>query len=215
MHGPFSLQWLHHRAPALVGISIAVAMCASFAWQAIEWAHLLETGSDSSPSGPAQMFNAQPLSNLEPLFGPVQVIPDNTPPPSTNLRLTLLGSFVHETPEHSIAIIQYEGGKPRRFRAGEEITTGVRLHAVYRDRVELERAGRRESLSFPPPRSRIQASGSASPGQPASNVIDDLSGLQEDNAAELRERMEKLRQEMEESGSLPADDTAEQPLESE
>ena len=190
-------------------------MCASFAWQAVEWAQLLNADGGSSASAPPQGPSTQPLANLEPIFGVAQVSPDDRPVPNTNLRLTLLGSFVHDAPEHSIAIIQYEGGKPRRVRAGEEITTGVRLHAVYRDRIELERAGRRESLSFPAPRSRIQATNSSSPDQSATSVIDDLSGLQEDNAAELRERMEKLRQEMEASGSQPADDTAEQPLESE
>lgn len=91
------------------------------------------------------------LERLEPLFGPTATARTNGPPPATNLGITLLGSFVHVDPQRSSAIIQLSGGKPRRYGIGEEIQTGIRLHAVYRERVELERNGRLENLSFPSP----------------------------------------------------------------
>ena len=81
---------------------------------------------------------------------------------------------------------------------------------------ELDRGGRLETLRFP-----LRAS---SPIAPAANTdsstADDLSALQDENAAELRERMEALRQQMEAAGTLPAEETApseptpEQPTES-
>ncbi len=214
MRAPDSAHWLQRHAPALVGALLVLAMAASFAWQTRAWLHLVDAQAEAPEQGGAPLATAQPLQTLEPLFGPAPATQPSGPLPSTNLRLTLLGSFVHAGPDKSIAIIQYEGGKPRRFTAGEEITSGVKVHAVYRDRVEIERNGRLESLSFPAPRSRFTPVGGASE-EPAAGVIDDLSGLQEENAAELRERMEKLRQQMEDPDSVPAEASPEQPQESE
>ena len=47
--------------------------------------------------------------------------------------------------------------------------------------------------------------------EPANDAVNDLGGLQEENTAELRERMEALRKQMEESGGLPPDLPPEQP----
>lgn len=208
------VRWLQRHAPALVGALLVLAMGASFAWQTREWLRLVEAPTKAPGQAGTPLATSQPLQNLEPLFGPAAKAQPSGPPPSTNLRLTLLGSFVHVGPDKSIAIIQYEGGKPRRFTSGDEITQGVKVHAVYRNRVEIERNGRLESLSFPQPRSRFTPVGGAS-GEPAAGVIDDLSGLQEDNAAELRERMEKLRQQMEDPENTVSEPPAEQPQESE
>lgn len=213
MQASDSMHWLQRHAPALVGALLVLAMGASFAWQTVHWLRLVDARTEASAQGGAPAATAQPLQNLEPLFGPAPVARPSGPPPSTNLRLTLLGSFVHAGPDKSIAIIQYEGGKPRRFTAGDEITSGVKVHAVYRNRVEIERNGRLESLSFPPPRSRFTPVGGAQ--EPSADVIDELSGLQEDNAAELRERMEKLRQQMEDPDNAPVDPSVVQPQESE
>ncbi|MCY1506877.1 Type II secretion system protein N [compost metagenome] len=207
------MHWPQRHAPALVGALLVLAMGASFAWQTVHWLRLVDAGTEASAPDDAPAATAQPLQNLEPLFGPAPAARPSGPPPSTNLRLTLLGSFVHAGPDKSIAIIQYEGGKPRRFTAGDEITSGVKVHAVYRNRVEIERNGRLESLSFPPPRSRFTPVGGAQ--EPSAEVIDELSGLQEDNAAELRERMEKLRQQMEDPDNAPVDPSVVQPQESE
>ncbi|WP_044874994.1 type II secretion system protein N [Pseudomonas sp. LFM046] len=214
MHASDSLHRLQRHAPAFVGALVVLAMGASFAWQTREWLRLVDTQAQIPEQQGARVATTQPLQNLEPIFGVAPAMAPSGPPPSTNLRLTLLGSFVHAGPDKSTAIIQYEGGKPRRFSAGEEITSGVKVHAVYRNRVEIERNGRLESLSFPAPHSRFTPAGGASE-EPATDVIDDLSGLQEDNAAELRERMEKLRQQMEDPDSTTDDASTEQPQESE
>lgn len=214
MQAPDSAHWLQRHAPALVGALLVLAMGASFAWQTREWLRLVDAPADAPEQGRNPVAAQQPLQNLEPLFGPAPAVQSSGPPPSTNLRLTLLGSFVHAGSGNSMAIIQYEGAKPRRFSAGDEITTGVKVHAVYRDRVEIERNGRLESLSFPAPRSRFTST-SAAPDEPAAGVIDELNGLQEDNAAELRERMEKLRQQMEDPEDTVPQTSAEQPQESE
>ena len=214
MQAPDSVNWLQRHAPALVGALLVLAMGASFAWQTREWLRVVQAPARAPEQQGTQLATAQPLQNLEPLFGPAPKAQPSGPPPTTNLRLTLLGSFVHEGPDKSTAIIQFEGGKPRRFNAGEEITSGVKLHAVYRTHVEIERNGRLESLSFPEPRSRFTAVG-ASPDDSSATVIDELNGLQEDNAAELRERMEKLRQQMEDPENTASEPSAEPPQDSE
>lgn len=214
MQAPDSAHWLQRHAPALVGALLVLAMGASFAWQTREWLRLVGAPAETSTQAGAAIAARQPLQNLEPLFGPAPQVQPSGPPPTTNLRLTLLGSFVHAGSDKSIAIIQYEGGKPHRFSAGDEITSGVKVHAVYRDRVEIERGGRLESLSFPEPRSRFTPASGTSVESSAA-VIDDLNGLQEDNVAELRERMEKLRQQMEDPESTAPGPSAEQPPESE
>ncbi len=214
MRASDSVHWLQRRAPAFVGALLVLAMGASFAWQTREWLRLMDAPVQAPEQQGTPLATRPPLQNLEPLFGPAPKVQPSGPPPSTNLRLTLLGSFVHAGSGKSIAIIQYEGGKPRRFTAGDEITSGVKVHAVYRNRVEIERNGRLESLSFPEPRSRFTPVGGA-PDEPSATVIDELNGLQEDNAAELRERMEKLRQQMEDPENTVSEPSAEQPQESE
>ncbi|BAN47755.1 type II secretion system protein N [Metapseudomonas resinovorans] len=215
MHAPESAHRLQRHAPALVAALLVLAMVASFAWQTRQWLRLVEAPVAAPQQQGTPLASAQPLQNLEPLFGPGVKIQPSGPPPTTNLRLTLLGSFVHAGPDKSIAIIQYEGGKPRRFVAGDEITSGVKVHGVYRNRVEIERNGRLESLSFPAPRSRFTPVNGNAAEDPSAAVIDDLNGLQEDNAAELRERMEKLRQQMEDPENSVSEPPTEQPQDSE
>ncbi|MGH8355729.1 MAG: type II secretion system protein N, partial [Pseudomonas sp.] len=152
------------------------------------------------------------LERLEPLFGPAGSTSD-APPPATTLRLTLLGSFVHADPSRSSAIIQREGSKPRRYSIGDELDNGIYLHAVYRDRVELKRQGRLESLPFPAKRiSGIAPSSQAE--TPTGSALEQLSELHNEDAALLRERMDALRQQMEAAGSLPAAEPPEPPMES-
>lgn len=214
-HTP-SLPRIQRHAPLLLGALLIIAMSVALAWQTADWIRLLRTP-PAAPNTPAPTSLTAPTAErLDALFGPATQSTASSAPPSTNLRLTLRGSFVSATPERSSAIIQREGGKPQRFVVGSEIDSGVRLHAVYRDKVELDRGGRLETLRFP-----LRAS---SPIAPAANTdsstADDLSALQDENAAELRERMEALRQQMEAAGTLPAEETApseptpEQPTES-
>ncbi|RJG14399.1 general secretion pathway protein GspN [Pseudomonas cavernicola] len=189
-------------------------MSVSLAWQTTDWLRLLRAPAHSASTNTPAMLAAPALERLEPLFGPSSVASDAAPP-ATNLRLSLHGSFVHADPQRSSAIIQREGSKPQRYAVGAELNKGVRLHAVYRDRVELERNGRLESLPFPTRKSSAN-SVSDIESAPAEDPTNQLSTLQEDNAAQLRERMDALRQQMDAAGTLPAiePNSTEQPTES-
>lgn len=136
-------------APQLVAALLALAMSFSLALEIRDWLQLQQMPTPASAATGQTAPRPLDLEHLEPLFGPAATAGTNGPPPATNLGITLLGSFVHVDPQRSSAIIQLSGGKPRRYRIGEEIQAGIRLHAVYRERVELERNGRLENLSFP------------------------------------------------------------------
>ncbi|UVE19077.1 hypothetical protein NVV93_06775 [Pseudomonas sp. LS44] len=193
-------------------------MSISLAWQTAGWIRLLRAPVQVSSNTPQTALTPPALERLAPLFGPSPTS-DTTAPPSTNLRLTLLGSFVNADPKRSSAIIQRDGSKPQRYNVGIEVDQGVRLHAVYRDRVELERNGRLETLPFPTRTSNGNNPSVAVPAlAPRENSADQLSELQDEDLQQLRERMNALRQQMEAAGTLPSDQESaptEPPTESE
>lgn len=197
---------LLHNAPTLLGVLLIVLISLSFATQTIDWLKLNRKQA-SVPSDEVGTLASEPaLESIETLFGPARVI-QNTAPPATNLRLTLRGSFVHSNARSSSAIIQRENSRPLRFAVGAEIDKGIRLHAVYRDRVEIERNGRLETLMFD------KNKGPSSRPMPGNDyAVDQLSTLQQQDEEQLRERMEALRQQMESAGGeYQADEPVNQP----
>jgi general secretion pathway protein C len=203
--------WLQRHAPTLLGMAIILAMSISLAWQSADWLRLLrapvaaanstasETAAIIAPPAIGQLFGSSPASN--------------GPAPSTNLRLTLLGSFVHADPKRSSAIIRSEGSAAQRYNIDSEISSGVRLHAVAADGVELLRNGRRESLSFP-----LNSSSAGSTQVIVDDPLEQLSEMESEDLSQLRERMDALRQQMQGSSSLPgnqpgATEPTEQPME--
>jgi len=92
------------------------------------------------------------------LFGKVVVAPQPVPETvvqeevaETKLNLTLKGTFAADDSQQGQAIIA-NGRKQDLYRAGEEIKglSGVKLLAVYSDRVTLENRGRQEALYLYP-----------------------------------------------------------------
>jgi general secretion pathway protein C len=205
-------QRLQRHTTTLVGLALVTAMSISLAWQTADWLRLLSTPVVASNS----VDRVTPSNTLSPEISSLFGHSDNnaeSPAPSTNLRLTLLGSFVHREPQRSSAIIRSAGNPAQRYGIDSEITSGVRLHAVAADHVELMRNGRRESLSFP--LSDTASTGLQSTATETSSDPDEqLDEMAADDLSQLRERMDALRQQMQDSGSLsgPADLT-EQPTE--
>ena len=212
MPTPALSQRLKDNAPSLIGMLVLIALSVSLAWQSAELLRLVrgpvQPPTPQTAATPEQRAQA-PIAQL---FGtPRQA--DSGPPPATNLQLTRLGSFVHNDPQRSSALIQRQGQSAQRYSVGMEVDNGVRLDAVYAGRVELLRNGRRESLTFP-----RQQSGQYSYTPPAENSPDDslqqLDQLDQDNLEQLRQRMQELREQMEASGTPPEETPAEQPMES-
>ncbi|MFG0723558.1 type II secretion system protein N [Pseudomonas sp. GLN_6] len=207
-----SQRWLQRHATTLVGLALVTAMSVSLAWQSADWLRLLRTPAKTTEtSAHSAQTTAQP-TEIGQLFGTSSVANDS-PAPNTTLRLTLLGSFVHVDPQRSSAIIRSEGSSAQRYTINSEISSGVRLHAVAADRVELLRNGRRESLSFPISNSAT-SSLQSSTSEIAADPLEQLSELESDDLVQLRERMDALRQQMQASGSVPdSPESTEQPTE--
>lgn len=204
-------RWLEQHATTLVGLALILAMSVSLAWQTADWLRLLRTPATIGNPAPSAPVAASANPQISQLFGSSAQATDAAAP-ATNLRLTLLGSFVHADPKRSSAIIRSEGNSAQRFTVDSEVASGVRLHAVAADHVELLRNGRRESLSFPQglPQSSVSPASNDSPQA----ALDQLSEMEADNLTQLRERMDALRQQMEAAGSVPADaEPTEQPTE--
>jgi general secretion pathway protein C len=207
-----SQRWLQRHATTLVGLSLVTAMSVSLAWQSADWLRLLRTPAKTTETSSHSTQTAAQPTEIGQLFGTSSVANDS-PAPNTTLRLTLLGSFVHADPQRSSAIIRSEGSSAQRYTINSEISSGVRLHAVAADRVELLRNGRRESLSFPISNSAT-SSLQSSTSEVAADPLEQLSELESDDLVQLRERMDALRQQMQASGSVPdSPEPTEQPTE--
>ena len=132
-------------APAAQASS-AVARTSGADIQAIASAHLFgEASADDTPQEPVA---ERALENLE----------------ETSLSLTLKGTIAAAEEEASIAIIADSRNDEKIYGIGDTIASGTKLHAVYTDRVVLNRSGALEVLKLPKefpenaPRSRSNTS---------------------------------------------------------
>lgn len=207
-----SQRWLQRHATTLIGFALVIAMSVSLAWQSADWLRLLRTPISANDTSATTVQTAVQPTEIGQLFGTSSATSDS-PAPSTNLRLTLLGSFVHADPQRSTAIIRSEGSTAQRYTLNSEISSGVRLHAVAADHVELLRNGRRESLSFPLNNSST-SSLQSNTSEAIADPLEQLSEMESDDLSQLRERMDALRQQMQDSSTLPGTaESTEQPLE--
>ena len=199
MHFSAGPSRLKQQAPALLGAAVLLATCAGLAWQSSEWMRLLRAPAPTAQADAATIQERPALERLEPLFGPAARRQGDAP--VTNLDLTLNGSFVNADPAKSSAILQRGGEPAKRFVVGGRIDDSTRLHAVYRDRIELERNGRIERLGFPATRNSTSADRTGYTPPPPPVTFDDL---QEGDEDLLQQRMEELRQQMEAASMMDA-----------
>ena len=82
--------------------------------------------------------------------------------PETKLNLTLHGVFVEEKPEAGAAIIGKAGSTQNYYKVGDLVMSGVKLQAVYNDRVVLDRGGKSEVLRFPKTNSSLNVADNSS-----------------------------------------------------
>ena len=83
------------------------------------------------------------------LFGEARAASDAGDAPQTSVSLTLAGVLALPDPKKGLAIIAPTAGSARLYTVGAAVPGGVRLHAVYPDRVLLDRGGVIESLLLP------------------------------------------------------------------
>ena len=94
--------------------------------------------------------------------------------PETTLQLFLRGTLSDANGGAGIAIIADANGSERAYRLGDELPGAATLKAIHAGRVELERNGRRESLSLPNNMGGASTDGAvapvAAPANPASSA---------------------------------------------
>src|SRR5260221_727962 len=133
---------LTHRA---VPVAAAVAALLWLCWALAQgtW-RIIQPGSPMVARSSAEAVDLSALTRAQ-LFGPVAASrgPEESLAP-TNLNITLTGVAVRPTGGCALVIVQ---GQPESaFCAGEELTPGVRLDGVERDRIVILRNGAREAV---------------------------------------------------------------------
>jgi general secretion pathway protein C len=81
------------------------------------------------------------------LFGQAAVSSTEAPP--TSIPLVLAGVLALQDPSQGMAILGPNAAQAKLYAVGSAVPGGARLHAVYRDRVLLDRGGAIESLVLP------------------------------------------------------------------
>ncbi len=114
--------------------------------------------------------------------------------PQTSMPLVLTGIIASNDPQNGLAILGQSAQTAKVHAVGDSVPGGAKVHAVYNDRVVIERDGQLESLVLP-----RQASGNAPPPSAAA--------LQGDNGA-----IERVRRMISEQPGLLADVLRPQPV---
>lgn len=153
-------QWLD-RLSRTVPQALSLLLVVAIAWQLVQLTWLLfDQGEKSTapvvvpPPPPMLVANKGPdvqaIVNAH-LFGlpqaPAQANPAEAP--QTQMNLVLSAVFANSDPAKSLAIIGESSTAAEVFRVGDAVRPGTKLHAVYPDRVILDRGGQLEALLLP------------------------------------------------------------------
>ena len=148
---------------------VALAFVVGIAWQLAKIIWMLMPGSAvdepviappvqiSRSAGAATAVDVQAIASAH-LFGeasadsePVAVVPqeDHENLAETRLNLSLKGTIASPDPEAAIAIIADARNEEKIYVIRDTVTAGATLHAIYADRVILNRGGTLEVLKLP------------------------------------------------------------------
>lgn len=190
-------QWLD-RATRTLPKALSVVFAIAIAWQLVQLTWMLLEPAPQMDAGPIQ-----PSTNLAPrpkgvdvqaivnanLFGRAEAqAPVEGPAPETQLNLVLSAVFATEEPEKGMAIIGESAQQTKVYSVGDTIRAGTRLHAVYPDRVILDRGGSLETLALPKRNLAMVASRPApTPGSQPNRVIENLRRVAETNPTAFAE----------------------------
>jgi general secretion pathway protein C len=142
--------------PTWVSAVLGIAVCAQAGGMVVAWVRATRTSSNASveslavlPRTPRQAIDVAALANAH-LFGrAISASMDSANAPATALSLVLAGVLAASDPSRGLAILGEAAKSAKLYLVGERVPGGALLHAVYTDRVVLERNGTLESLAFP------------------------------------------------------------------
>jgi general secretion pathway protein C len=122
----------------------------------LAWAILGTRGARSSapapaalPAGPAVDLQAIVDAHLFGVAGATAGSGDPNAVAATQMNLALVGTIAGSDPGQGYAIIGENAASAKVYAVGKTISGGTKLHAVYPDRVILDRGGRLEALMLP------------------------------------------------------------------
>ena len=141
---------------------VSVALVVLLAWQVIQlvWtligaerAPVAVPAADTSVEPPAgSQIDVGAIVNAH-LFGVAGATDPGSADPSavatTQMALVLVGTIAHTDPSLGYAIVGDSAATAKVYSVGKTITGGTKLHAVYPDRVILDRGGKLEALLLP------------------------------------------------------------------
>lgn len=141
---------------------VSVALVVLLAWQVIQLAWtLLGAGrapvTDPAAAAPVQVptgpaIDVGAIVNAH-LFGEAGAVDAGSGDPNavaaTQMALVLVGTIAHTDPALGYAIIGDSAASAKVYAVGKTITGSTKLHAVYADRVILDRGGKLEALLLP------------------------------------------------------------------
>lgn len=141
---------------------VSVALVVVLAWQLIQLAWTLigaeraPAGEQAAaagaqvPAGPAIDVDAIVNAHLFGIAGATDAgATDPNAVAATQMALVLVGTIAETDPAKGYAIIGDSAATAKVYGVGKTITGGTKLHAVYADRVILDRGGKLESLLLP------------------------------------------------------------------
>lgn len=152
-------QWIEltakHAPQVIAGLAVI-----GIAWQAAQLTWLFISPSpapapttnaaQNEPPSTTKAIDAQGIANAH-LFGVANTSTNADPNnlPQTQMSLVLAGTMALDDPEMGFAIVGENAATAKFYRAGSVISGGPRLHAVYADRVIIDRNGVLETLVLP------------------------------------------------------------------
>jgi general secretion pathway protein C len=156
MTATVSVATVIERLPQIASAVLAIALAVELGYLALGLLGSSGIGSTATPSAPAEAVPARRTLDVQSivnahLFGIAasSLSKDASNAPNTSMNLVLAGTIATDDPKHGLAIIGETTANTKVYSVGDAVNGGVTLHAVYTDRVLLERGGAIEALTLP------------------------------------------------------------------
>jgi general secretion pathway protein C len=177
---------LQHVGPTLVSVVLTLLLAwllAELTWSLIP-RRSTATVSNAAPKVAAHQVDAERVADQH-LFGTAQA-GNAGPAPDTTLAFTLHGIAAGKRAADSRALIEANGDE-EPYGVGAQLPGGVKVHAIYADRVILDRGGRLETLRLP--QQGLADAGSSNAGHPGMAMQPPPTAMQPQNLGQLRQEI--------------------------
>jgi general secretion pathway protein C len=193
-------QWLDRISRTVPNV-LSLLLVVAIAWQLVQLTWLLLDRRDAQAASPpviaAQASVANPRKGPDiqaivnaHLFGEPQAANevDASAAPQTQMNLVLSAVFATSDPAKGVAIIGESATAANVFLVGEAVRPGTKLHAVYPDRVILDRSGQLEALFLPTQSlAGVKLSQASAPRPAGTQFTDSLRRIAETNPSAFAE----------------------------